>query len=418
MIYVKYRREVFSIGNWPFLFLIMLFPWLIIQLLNFSHEPSLQLLELKSLWARAFLACLIGNSLGLVANSQKLKECKLHNSSINFYRLNFLLIFSCFVFPFIAFTVRYLYEIYLTGELIHHNFYYFPYKSKIPYVIFSSCFLPLCFVLSLYFLKHNSKARWLIVTLFGIFLCLLTNYFAGTKNGIFIFFINLILFFFAYLKFNLVRRNLFYFGLALSLIIFSGFVMQQHYSENIAWSQLSSDIKVGADIENQSYWKERDKNSSLPLNEFGNPVNTSTYERVSWFVAGSKLLLENPYGYGLVHHAFGSFAKSRWPLFANPIGDMRGATHSGWLDFALGVGIPGLLILMVPLITSWLRFRSNNNLWCSYGTWAIPSIFLGYLICEANDEHFIEFLLFMVAFFCGLSARYQNKLDSFFTQRK
>jgi hypothetical protein len=82
---------------------------------------------------------------------------------------------------------------------------------------------------------------------------------------------------------------------------------------------------------------------------------------------------------------------------------MRGATHSAWLDFALAVGIPGLLLVLIPLWVSWYRSLFQQSLWASYTSWTIPIMTFAYLITEANEAHFIELLFFMVAFFCGLT---------------
>lgn len=406
LILVKHKKAVFSFRNWPFFLLLFIFPWLLIHLMLFSQEPVLQILELKSVWVRIFLATVVGFSFGLVTYQPRYQSCKQRMSSIRFFKLNLILIFSCFSFPFIAFAIRYLYEIYLTGDLIHHNFYRFPFKSKTPFIVFSAVFLPLCFILLLNFFESGRFKKWVFPALLGIFLCLLSIYFAGTKNGILIFGLNLIIFSTIFLIKKTSGKKIIPTLLVLMLMTLSGYLILQHTKQNVAWQYLISDVKIGFDIENQSYWKERNEKSALPLNDNGHPVNTSTYERTAWFAAGLNLLAQNPLGYGLLHHSFGSFAKSRWPLFSNPIGNVRGATHSGWLDLALGIGIPGLIIVVIPLFVAWLRLRPHNDIWSFYGTWAIPIIFLSYLISEANEAHFTEFLFFIIAFFCGLGLRY------------
>ena len=92
--------------------------------------------------------------------------------------------------------------------------------------------------------------------------------------------------------------------------------------------------------------------------------------------------------------------------FYTPTGNTRGATHSGWLDFALGLGIPGLLLVLIPLAAAWYRSLFKEGLWFSYASWTIPVMTFAYLIAEVSEAHFIEMLFFMTAFFCGITLRY------------
>ena len=110
-------------------------------------------------------------------------------------------------------------------------------------------------------------------------------------------------------------------------------------------------------------------------------------------------------GYGLLHHSFGVLALEKWPDFYKPNGKLKGATHSGWLDFALGLGIPGLLLVLIPLGVSWYRSLHQQGLWFSYAAWTIPIMFLAFLTTEVAGEHFTEVLFFMTAFFCGLTLK-------------
>ena len=111
-------------------------------------------------------------------------------------------------------------------------------------------------------------------------------------------------------------------------------------------------------------------------------------------------------GYGLLHHSFGSLAAIKYPDFYKPVGNTRGATHSGWLDFALGLGIPGLLLVLVPLFAAWYRSLHQKGLWFSYASWTIPIMSFAYLTTEVAESHYVEMLFFMTAFFCGLTLQF------------
>jgi hypothetical protein len=74
------------------------------------------------------------------------------------------------------------------------------------------------------------------------------------------------------------------------------------------------------------------------------------------------------------------------------------------MDLTLGIGIPGLLLILIPLGASWYRSLGVNGLWYNYTTWAIPIFVLTYLTTEViGAHHFIELLIFMTAFFIGIT---------------
>jgi len=126
---------------------------------------------------------------------------------------------------------------------------------------------------------------------------------------------------------------------------------------------------------------------------------------VAWARAGLELLAEHPFGYGLINHSFGAMAIKPREGFHQPDSKNRGSTHSGWLDFALGFGILGLLLVWIPLMVSFWRARKRTDFWSRYATWAIPVVGFTYLTTEVCTAHFIELLLFLSAMFFGLTLR-------------
>jgi hypothetical protein len=164
-----------------------------------------------------------------------------------------------------------------------------------------------------------------------------------------------------------------------------------------------ADYKTSVKIEEHNNWK--DNTSPLPTNENGIAVNGSTYQRVAWARAGLDLLIDHPLGYGLINHSFGALAIQKWSNFHKPDGKNRGSTHSGWLDFALGFGILGVLMVCIPLTVSYFRARKRTDFWGTYAVWTIPLIGVSYLTTEVCTGHFIELLFFLTALFSGLTLR-------------
>jgi len=394
-IYYLYQQRLALIvwAAWPTWLFLGFYGWLIIHLAFFSHEWNLQIAELSSVWMRAALAIPLGLALGL-ALTQKQSSIRKYSVPIIFFGL---------LGTFLIFFIRYVYQVYMTGLWLHFPFYEIPYRAKPPFVIGTALLLPLCFVMINQALNFLASKYWIVLALFSVAAVSFGDYFANTKNGMAILITCFILFLIKFLISRQRNTNKFFLVVLLAtLLTVASLGINQHVKKNPAWSNLLDDIKVASDIHHQDWWKD-DKVCCAPVNSAGVPVNVSTYQRTAWFIVGAHLLAENPQGYGLIHHSFGWLAGEKYPDFSKPIGGTRGATHSAWMDFALAVGIPGLLLVLIPLWASWYRSLSQAGLWASYTSWTIPVLTFAYLITEANEAHFIELLLFMTAFFCGLT---------------
>ena len=396
----SYKEMLIRRSSWPFWFFLSFFIWLVIHLIIFTNEFDAQLFELKHVWMRCFLATPIGLGAGLILNDLHRPAMGKRNNVI------FLMLAGISGTCLIGFS-HYIYTALHTGQPLNYGILFNFYKAKTPFVIGAALTLPLCLILIIRSINKEVNSWWILPSLMVISINLFVAYFSNTKNGIAIFAITLIIF-----SINLIFqikwgwRNSFITLLIGTLILILSYAgIKNHVEKNDAWPSMIANIKIGADINHQNYWKNRDFYPK-PLNQNGDPVDISTYERTAWFFAGSRLLAENPIGYGLLHHSFGSLALTKWPDFYKPNGNLKGATHSGWLDFALGLGIPGLLLVLIPLFSSWYRSLFQEGLWFSYAAWTIPILSFAYLTTEVAGEHFTELLFFMVAFFCGLTLQY------------
>jgi len=413
---IRQKNLLLLRSSWPLWLFFSFFAWLLLHLLFFSNEFDLQLQELLSLWTRCFLASCIGLSLGLILMNSDQIEAHL-NFDQSFCDRNSILVLTLFLGlsgTFFIFFGRYLYEVLITHQWYHFNFYNTPFKAKTPFVVAGAFFIPLCLIILIQALDFRIRKIWIYLALLGIGLSLFGNYFANTKNGMAVIVIALLVFFIRSIAQLFKVKNRFSFRLLLFIPLFLVCIYGaiQHVEKNPAWRNLFSDIKAGVDIDNQLYWQDHDR-YSLPINQLGNEANVSTYERTAWFTAGIRLLIENPEGYGLAQHSFGSFGMTRWPNFYKPNGNTRGATHSGWLDFALGVGVPGLLLILIPLWVSWYRCLHRSGLWFFYARWTIPLMTFAFLIAEVTGWHFTEMLFYMTAFFSGLTLKQLNRKSAY-----
>lgn len=399
----QYKIIFLRLYSWPIYVLFGFFLWLIFHLIVLPGNFEEQLHEATGDWLRTFLATIMGLALGLVLSDPA------RQLPARFRSVHEPVLIAGVAGTVIIFCIRYLYEVLDTGQWIHKDFFMFPYLGKTPLVIFGGLLLPAMFIKFLFARDGLSPKAWFFIASTGVISTIFAFYFANTKNGIAIFFLTFIYFFIQIIitgKTARLRRT----GIITSIIGFTllaGLVLKNHLQNNSAWPNLIADYKIGSEIESHTNWK--DATAPLPLNQYGTPVNESTYLRVAWGHAGLELLKEHPLGYGQIHHSFGALALQKWNDFHKPDGKNRGATHSGWLDFALGFGLPGLLLVCIPLGVSYIRARKMVGFWNTYATWTIPVMAISYLITEVCTDHFIELLFFMTAFFSGLTITKKNE---------
>ena len=77
--------------------------------------------------------------------------------------------------------------------------------------------------------------------------------------------------------------------------------------QNRSWQNFFSDFKIAIKVDQYSNWY--DGRNLLPLNEKGESVSGTNYDRISWAIIGMRLLNENPLGYGLVDRSFRHLAQ-------------------------------------------------------------------------------------------------------------
>ncbi|MBU3593259.1 O-antigen ligase family protein [Polynucleobacter sp. 71A-WALBACH] len=176
------------------------------------------------------------------------------------------------------------------------------------------------------------------------------------------------------------------------------------YRQNDQWKTLIADAKVGIQVDRYDAWKySRTTRPDLPLNEFEKPASLSNYERTAWATAGSRLALSNPLGYGLMSQSFGRLCRIYWP-------DAETSwSHSAWLDFTLGYGVIGLLLLLVASLLAWNVGGSILEPWKLIGKWGLGSLVLVFLVKEVSSEVYINALIFLVMLVTALALRFPER---------
>jgi O-Antigen ligase len=220
------------------------------------------------------------------------------------------------------------------------------------------------------------------------------------KNGILyciiLFAIFLIIMLFEEFKKNWLKNtSIFVIGIGLVMLI-----LGNHLARNDSWKTFFSDAKVAVQIDKFQQWKRID-DSALPTNDLGREVSGTNYERITWAINGAILIAQNPFGYGLIERSFGRLGQIRWP------GSHLTQSHSGWIDLTLGIGIPGVAMIVGALILSWIKVASlKGGLGTSLGaviSWILFALLLIWFTTEISQKVFFDDLVFWISLAAGFS---------------
>jgi len=275
------------------------------------------------------------------------------------------------------------------------------YVAKTAYVAFC---LPVFSVALGSLLRNIAAHRWSsisnLVYLITLPIVVSVFYFENIKNGvaygvllIFIFLIGLIASIFKGQW--LIKSILFCAVIGTSLIF-----LNLHLQKNESWKSFGADAKVAWNTGQYQQWKYNGE-KGYPINETGAAVSGTNYERIAWAKEGVKLIIQNPMGYGLVERSFSHLAKLRWP------DSKLHQSHSGWIDLTLGIGVPGValllgcfLILIKQLGEKITNFEPSH--WAISCRWALLSLLLMWCTTEISQKAYLENLIFWISLAAGV----------------
>lgn len=208
------------------------------------------------------------------------------------------------------------------------------------------------------FLEIDNKALW---TAFA--LTFLSMFAERMRNGVIVFVLLLVLTALFYLQAQknrarkmALRANI----LGVLFMVIGGLVLAifiKPVSNPVSVGNLLGTAVIAWDTEKYKAWQDEPK-YGLPKLPNGDTVDGSLYQRVAWFKEGLLLIKDNPLGVGFGRNAFGHGLKAKY-------GVGRGHSHSGMLDFTIGVGIPGMLLWLgffVSLVLiAYKRYRASHH---------------------------------------------------------
>jgi hypothetical protein len=384
--YIWSKRSVITINRTclPLMLIGVLFLWAGIHYLFFSLEPTLELKEIKGIWLRSFGGVVIAIVVGIAF--QKFKNIRV------------IFLFSILFIPLINLTI-YVYQSILKERIIQPNDFVTQYLfNKIEVAFFGSVAVStlLAYALILLLKKQNliTSAK-LFVIYMSCMLMALSSVISSSKNGVAVSLglIGLYCVCMVYLSIFRTGQRIKYFLSALIFALLFLFIKNIHQAKaGPGWGSLVADIKVAVQIEKYQNWKNPSK-FGLPFNEHGQVVAGNTYERASWALAGLHLLANNPLGYGSVNNSFKGMLNHQKVEHNVP-----GQTHSGWIDFALGFGVPGIVIIILAQLSIIYLGLKNKTKFSLMGVWICIALLPLGVIAEISYKQYFEATLFFITF--------------------
>jgi len=373
----------------PLYAILGLFLWVGIHYCFFSLNPVLELSEIKGLWLRTILGSLMAVGLGVAL--------------IQFQDLRKYFYVSVFAVPVIN-ILAYLYDSYLHGGLINPNTFIFFLFAKIETAYFGGIAASVSVASIIYFVINNNEAkRYQQIFLFalGLLLVLLSAVLSNTKNGVLIamllcMLLAVVIFFHSF--FYAKRKNTKILGIVIVafILISSGFVW--HAQKQLAtrgWNTVFQDTQLAMDIDKNTQWQYAEGSRPLPLNSAGLPPAVNTYSRVAWATVGVRLISQYPLGYGSINQSFNGLQS-----YLNIYHEHTGQTHSGWIDFGLGFGLPGLFLIFLGIfsiiVLSLLRPARLNLIAATICVMLLPFC----LTSEMSYKQYFESMIFFLSM-CG-----------------
>ncbi len=367
----------------PLLLLMALLIWVIIHFLFFSMNPDLELKEIRSFWLRSGCGVIIAVALAFIFKESCCGKI-------------YFLVGLSFT-PLINLGV-YGYQSYLRGAIIMPNDFVTIFLfNKIEAAFFGSIAIAVFLGWSFSCLVKKQSFKNLAVELILFLACFLfaiSSLVSASKNGVvvsvglFALFCGT-LFFLVFFKSNSRLKYL------IVMVIFIGIFVTianiHKSSASSGWETLFADLKVAVETEKNQNW--RGLGAPIPVNEHGTVVAVNTYERVAWATVGWSLIKQEPLGYGSINHSFKGMLD-----YQNITHNVPGQTHSGWTDFALAFGIPGLsIIIFSQLMIIYFGLKRRKN-WDLVAVWICLALLPLGVIAEICYKQYFEATLFFIAF--------------------
>lgn len=385
---IRYNWDHFRNANTsilPLCCVFGLFLWVLIHYTFFSLNPQLELSEIKGLWMRSLLGTIAAIGLGIAI--------------VRYSRLRLYFYIALFSTPLIN-VLAYCWASYLNHGLVRPNDFFnnrFLF-AKIETAYFGAIAAAIATgnLISLMAGKINKdKTLQIFYWLIGLALVLISALVSSTKNGIAI-----ALGLCALLAFVVVINAIFRKGgskilsafVVVVILFLSLGIWEGHKSLAYrGWDTVLQDAVLGLDIDTNKQWQSNEGTVPMPLNSLGKPAAINTYTRFAYAAVGLRLIEQYPMGYGSINRSFEGLQN----LAQIPHQHDR-QVHSGWIDFGLAFGIPGLLLIFASLVSIiYFGIKNQSSITLPWVIVCLAFIPFG-LIAEISYKQYFEATIFFL----------------------
>jgi len=409
----QYRYSFFQRSATPIWLIVALFGWATFHLFFLANDFDAQYAEYTSIWKRTAIGAIFALGFGIALSSYS-QKISLEGKVL------WTLIYMGLLAPTLIYIVKYILTNYGAQKGWVVPEYWKLYYNSMPFYIPKTVYV--CFCLPTLAIALGQLARnihqsrlfiWAnIAYLVTVPAVLFVFYGENIKNGV-VYSAALLILFSVVLVFHNFRRDWGIKLVVLVVVMVTGtFFVVNSIQKNDSWRSFVADAKVARDTQTYTQWKYNGAHG-YPNNELGVVVSSTNYERLALAQEGIRLVIQNPLGYGLIERSFGRLAKINWP------DSSLHQSHSGWIDLALGIGIPGLTLILTSLLILFYRltrlskdFLINRNLYLTAVWWALFSFLIMWFTTEISQKVFFDQLIFFLAVSAGLALEYQDSSKS------
>jgi hypothetical protein len=394
-------RVLFQIRALSFWLIVLLLLWVTIHLFFIGYDFDAQLKEYQQIWKKIALSSLFAVGLGIAITSQGNNPVRI----ASYWKI----IYLALLMPILIYYGKWLATHYLpmTGMVIPKYFLLDDHHLSNPLAISRAVYIyefvpvmALAVGLIIRNIATNNflfKTSWVylltILLVCGVIFIESDRW--GTLFTVITLAIGCIRLAFIYSKAHFL--NFFVIG---TIFLVSFYLTYQTFQKNQQWKMLLADAKIAVQINKYDYWK--DTRKGYPNNSMGVPISDSNYVRIAIPLVGMYLLSNNALGYGKLSDSMMQLSKLKWP------DSHINWTHSGFLDFALGYGIIGLLLLIATIGFSVFFSNPISSTFSLLGLWLLIAQSSIFLVKEISMEVPLSQLIFTAIFSSLFSFRIKN----------
>ncbi|QWD64353.1 hypothetical protein [Polynucleobacter sp. MWH-UH2A] len=392
------KEILFSQNALPLVLLMAMFVWVLLHYVFFSRYPAEELNELTSTWLRSALAVFLAIGTAMALSKKP--------AGMIYLWAGILLSFAFLLLQYIpkALAAHSFFAPEYVGSYIYH--------VKINGVLVGSVMVAGLTASILLFLRLNdpvSLGRVALIWLVAIVVALYVYVFVfEARNGIGLTVLTLG-FALCWLILGMVGRKnsaalprksllklMVVFLLVLMLALGFGKIQA---SKNSGWQTLFQDMRIAMRIHDYPNWRDPAV-LGYPISASGSVVAANTYERTAWATAGILMFIpENPLGIGVLSRSFPRLLQEK---FGKNV-DYIPSTHSAWVDLTLSYGIPGIGMMLGPLLLLLYRALSGRDAVDGFVFVLSASICALYTVGELSVQHGVEILVYLIAFLATVS---------------